>query len=172
MKSGVLPSFAQYLLVLVFLLASVLIQGRWGHSLIFHHARPDLSIVVVGAAAALLGWRRGAFFGLIGGLLSAALVPVNFGTQIVSFTLGGMVTGWLPALIAGDSPVLAVASGLVCSSVIGLSATIFAPSHHLRTQFIAVVGQVSLNTLLGIPMFYLFKVLKIGAKQQDSLFDS
>jgi len=172
MKPGVLPAPVQYLVVAGFLIVSVLVEGRWGHQLVFHGARPDPCVVVVGASASLLGWRRGAVFGLIGGLLSAALVPVNFGTQIISYTLGGVITGWIPVFIAADSPAISPVAGIVCTATVGISSMLMAPSHHLHVWALHFVGELVLNTVLTIPIFYLLRFLRIGIKQRPSLFST
>lgn len=173
MKPGVVfPPFAQYLIVVVFLIVSVLIEGKWGHRLVYHGARPDLCATVVGASASLLGWRRGAVFGAVAGLLSAALVPINFGTQIISYTLGGAVTGWIPVFIAADSPALSLATGIVCTATVGISSTLMAPPRHLHIWALHFLGELLLNTILTVPVFYLMRFLRIGIKQRFSLFSS
>jgi hypothetical protein len=171
MSSRILPQGVQYGIVCSCLLIAVVTQARWGHRFAVRDIAPDLVQVVLGASIGLIGgMRRGLGFGLLAGVFSAALFPLNAGTRIVSCALGGIAAASLRKVLSSGSPLMAPACGLVCSGAIEISALLMAPTHHLHAWLEHSAGDVVYNTLLTIPVYYLLRCLHIGRTREPSVF--
>src|ERR1700722_5312416 len=133
MISRRLPLPAQYVVAGLILLISVILQGWFGYRVAIDGVVPDLPVAVLAAVSGLMaGARRGGMFGLLVGLFSAALVPLNAGTRIVSCALGGVASAAVPSIVTSDTIFLAPICGLTCSAAVGISSVLMAPTHHLH----------------------------------------
>lgn len=170
MRSRTFPPAFQYTVVCLLIIFAVVVEGRYGYKIERNNVRPDLCVVVLAAVSGLFGSRKGALFGLLGGLLSAALFPFNFGTQVVSRTVGGLVTGNVPAVIDSDSPLMGPLCGIVCTGTVEIASVLMAPTHHLHAWALHVAAEVVYNSLLTLPVYSILHACRIGRMRELSLF--
>lgn len=160
-------------IVAVFLVLAAILQGRAAHGLNIRGAQPDLPLLVLTCGATLVGNPRAALLGLLAGLLQAALLPLNVGSEMASRTLAGAFAGALGRIVIRDSvltPFLVVLAATLTGEGIYL---LLAPTQFLqswasvRVWAVGVGGEALYNTALALPVYFLMRRLRVGDVPED-----
>lgn len=163
----------QSLLVAVFLVLAAVLQGRAAHGLNIRGAQPDLPLLVLACGATLVGNPRAALLGLLAGLLQAALLPLNVGSEMASRTLAGAFAGALGRIVIRDSlltPLLVVLAATLVAEGVYL---LLAPGQFLqswasaRAWALGAGGEALYNTALALPVYFLLRRLRVGDVRED-----
>ena len=145
-------------------------QGRAAHALSIRGAQPDFPLVVLACGSLTLGGARGALLGFWAGLLTAALLPMTYGSVFVSRIAAGAVAGGLGRSLIRDNlvvaPLVVVASTLLTE---GLGALIAPGSavHDVRHWLRLLGGEMVYNAILAVPISLLLRLFRVGQVTAD-----
>jgi rod shape-determining protein MreD len=159
----------QALIVAVAMLIAAILQGRVAHAIAIRSAEPDFVLIVLACGAILNGTEQGAFLGFWGGVLTASLSTVNFGTYLASRTIAGALASSLQQLMIRDSVLVPPLIVLITTLVAQIVYSLMAPSmmvHHFKLWSHAIGGSALYNCLLAFPVYWFFRRLSAGYNKE------
>lgn len=148
------------LILLLFLAATA--QSLVASRLLYLGGQPDFVFCVVITAALLSDAGTGSVLGLVGGLLTAALVGETVGTFLVSRTLAGFVAGWFSSRLFRTNAGVIVLSVLAASVTAETVYALAAPRVGLMPWLWSALIGTAYNVVLALPLTYLLRRLGWG----------
>jgi rod shape-determining protein MreD len=151
--------------LLFLVLAAFVLNAAFGADMRAWHARPDIAVTGMLVAAQFSGPNTGAALGFLAGLLEASYTASFVGSFLFTRTLAGYAVGALEQRIYRENVLVTV--GIVAIGTLFIQATFYlvAPQHHLERYLTRSAGQAAYNSVIAIPLFYLFRHL-VGRKRR------
>jgi rod shape-determining protein MreD len=141
------------------LLVAFAVHAAYDHQLSIRSARPSLSLTALLTICLFTNSQRGAWLGFMVGLLEASYASRFIGSFIVTRTLAGFLVGLLDERIFRDNVLVAAATAFVGTLFVDTCFFVFAPQPHALGWFTSTLHEAVYNTVLAIPLYYLFKKL-------------
>ncbi|MGM0471353.1 MAG: rod shape-determining protein MreD [Bacillota bacterium] len=124
---------------------------------------PDLLLIIVVSYSLLAGYRKGAYFGFIAGVLQEVFTSGAFGVSIVNKLISGYICGFLKGKVYDRSiliPVLVIAVATLLNQllIMELSNNFMVHSElwaRFRETVVPLTGYHSLLSLIIYPAIYL-----------------
>lgn len=155
--------------VIVFALViatACVLQGTLSSPISIHHARPDFLILALTCLALLTNPAQGVAAGFCGGLVTAVLSGINYGTFMVSRIAAGWVSGWIGRTMNREALLTPLAGITAATLVSQLIAFIMAPYNPVRWAGLTA-GELAYNLVLMIPIYLVLQRIVRPRRTRD-----
>lgn len=150
----------------VFLGLATVAQATFAAMLSVGLARPDLLLITMVCLCVLSPVNAGLGIGLCGGILSAAMSGVDYGSFLASRIAAGWASAAMARAMRADNPLMPLAA--VCATTV-ISQTIFfvmapdAPVFWAQTS----LGELVYNAILALPIYLVVRSLVRPRPRRD-----
>ena len=140
--------------ILIFLL-----HAAFSDHLAIKSAHPNLALTSLFIICLFENATTGAWIGFLIGSMEGAYVGMYLGSFIVTRTIAGWTIGILEERIFRDSPVVALLITLFGTLFVHAVFYFFAPQPHLIQWIYRVAGEMVMNTIIALPLYYIIRKL-------------